>query len=81
MALKLIDAVKDIPEVKITQKVEANGIFAIIPKPVIPKLQVEFFFYVWNEERGEVRWMTSFDTTDDDIENFVRVLKKLLASG
>jgi len=66
--------------VKITQKVEANGIFAIIPKSIIPKLQEEFFFYVWNEERGEVRWMTSFDTTEADIENFVLVLKKLLTS-
>jgi threonine aldolase len=79
MAQKLYDAIKDIPEVKITQKVEANGIFAIIPKSIIPELQKEFFFYVWNKDRGEVRWMTSFDTTEADIENFVIVLKKLLA--
>ena len=78
MAQRLYLAVKDIPEVKITQPVEANGIFAIIPKPVIPKLQEEFFFYVWNEERGEVRWMTAFDTTEEDIEHFVRKLKDLL---
>jgi len=81
MAQKLYEAIKDIPEITITQKVEANGIFAIIPKNIISRLQEEFFFYVWNEDRGEVRWMTSFDTTDTDIENFVKVLKKLLASG
>lgn len=80
MAQKLYEDVKGIPEINVTQKVEANGIFAIIPKPIIPELQKEFFFYVWNEERGDVRWMTSFDTTDEDIENFVRVLKKLLTS-
>ncbi len=80
MAQELYKAVKDIPEVEITQKVEANGIFAIIPKRIISDLQKEFFFYVWNEERGEVRWMTSFDTTEADIENFVIVLKKFLRS-
>lgn len=79
MAQKLFNAVKDIPEIKITQQVEANGIFAIIPKSIIAELQNEFFFYVWNEERGEVRWMTSFDTTDEDIEGFVSSLKKYLA--
>jgi threonine aldolase len=80
MAQKLYLAAKDIPQVKITQKVEANGLFAIIPKSIIPKLQKEFFFYVWNEERGEVRWMTSFDTTEEDIENFVKILIKNLSS-
>lgn len=80
MAQKLHDAVKDIPEIEITQEVQANGLFAIIPKDIISRLQDEFFFYVWNEQRGEVRWMTSFDTTISDIENFVVTLKRLLKS-
>jgi threonine aldolase len=78
MARKLHMAVKNIPEVKVTQKVEANGVFAVIPKTVIPRLQREYFFYVWNEGRGEVRWMTSFDTTEEDINGFVERLNDLL---
>jgi len=80
MAIKLYQMVKDIPQVKITQKVEANGIFAILPKKVIPLLQKEYFFYVWNEETGEVRWMTSFDTTEEDITGFVAKLKESVAA-
>ncbi len=79
MAQKLFYAVKDIPGVEITQKVEANGVFAIIPKPAIPRLQKEFFFYPWNEETGEVRWMTSFDTTEEDIIQFTKKIKEILS--
>jgi len=78
MARLLCQLVKDIPQVKITQKVQSNGVFAILPKKIIPILQKEFFFYVWNEERGEVRWMTSFDTTEEDIAGFVARLKVII---
>lgn len=78
MAQYLYSKIKNIPEIKLTQKVEANGIFVIIPKKIIEKLRGEYFFYTWNEEKGEVRWMTSFDTTKDDIDGFVKLLKELL---
>jgi threonine aldolase len=80
MASKLFDALMDIPEVKVTQKVQTNGIFAIIPKEIIPLLKKEFFFYEWNDKIGEVRWMTSFDTTEGDIDKFVVKLKELLGN-
>ncbi len=78
MALKLYEKVKDIKGVKITQKVQSNGVFAIIPKEIIPDLQKEYFFYIWDEMTSEVRWMTSFDTTDEDIKGFTDSLKSLL---
>ncbi len=78
MAQKLFRLVRDIPRITVTQKVESNGIFALIPKKVIPLLQKEYFFYIWNEETGEVRWMTSWDTTEKDIEGFVIKLKDIL---
>ena len=67
-----------IPQITITQKVEVNGIFAIVPPQIIPKLQNEYFFYMWDEHRSEVRWMTSWDTTEDDIVGFVKLLNQLL---
>lgn len=76
MAQKLHNAVKDIPGIQITQKVESNGVFAIIPKSIIPSLQEKFFFYVWDEKTGEVRWMTSFDTTEEDVEGFAEMLRR-----
>ncbi len=78
MALLLEQKVKSIPNVKITQKAQANGVFAIIPKKLIPKLQDEYFFYVWDEETGEVRWMCSFDTTKEDVSEFASLLENFM---
>ena len=78
MAKRLAQEVGRIPHVKITQQVEANGVFAILPKACIPILQKEYFFYVWNEETCEVRWMTSFDTTEEDVRDFVGLIKKIV---
>lgn len=78
MAQELVSRIKDIPEITITQPVEANGIFAIIPPTVAEALRKHYFFYTWDEDKSEVRWMTSFDTTLEDIEGFVYQLKQAL---
>ena len=78
MAQKLYAAVKDIPGVTVTRRVESNALFATLPPQIIPALQKEFFFYVWDEERSEVRWMCSFDTTEEDIESFASILRSLI---
>jgi len=78
MAKLLEEKVAEISQIKITQEVDANGVFAIVPSEIIPKLQEEFFFYMWDEHNSEVRWMTSFDTTEEDVERFVDLVKKLL---
>jgi threonine aldolase len=78
MAQKLYKAVKDIPGVRITQKVESNAVFAIIPQETIERLQEAYFFYIWDEATSEVRWMCSFDTTEEDIEGFAALLRSLL---
>lgn len=59
------------PKIKLTQPVESNGVFATIPKEYIPVLQEKYFFYVWDDEISEVRFMASFDTTEDDIRDFI----------
>ena len=64
--------------IKITQKVEANGVFAILEDQIRDQLQKEYFFYPWNVNTHEVRWMTSFDTTIEDIDNFCSKLESLL---
>ncbi|MBN2484383.1 MAG: low specificity L-threonine aldolase [Bacteroidales bacterium] len=78
LARYLCRQVKGINNLTVTQPVQANGVFAIVPKEIIEKLRKEFFFYTWNEEAGEVRWMTSFDTQKNDIDEFVSILKQLL---
>jgi threonine aldolase len=76
MAQLLAQELEKIPQIEITQKVEANGVFALVPRRYVPLLQKKYFFYVWNEATSEVRLMTSFDTTKEDIADFVSLLKK-----
>ncbi len=76
MAQRLASELGKIPRITITQKVEANGVFAIVPKKYVPLLQKRYFFYVWNGETSEVRFMTSFDTTEADIADFIALVRK-----
>ncbi|MFO7862651.1 MAG: low specificity L-threonine aldolase [Salinivirgaceae bacterium] len=81
MARLLEKKLEDIEQVQITRPVEANGVFAIIPKHWIAPLQNKYYFYMWDEAANEVRWMCSFDTTVDDIELFVAEIRKLAQNG
>ncbi len=78
MAKLLAQELGRIPLIEITQKVESNGVFARLPKKYVAILQKQYFFYVWNEQTSEVRFMTSFDTTQQDISDFVTLVKKTL---
>lgn len=76
MAQLLKREVSKIPQVKIVYNVEANGVFAQIPRRAIAKLQKRYFFYVWNEAQSIVRWMCSWDTTEDDVKQFAEFLRR-----
>jgi threonine aldolase len=78
MAQLLAAELSKVPQVKVTQTVEANGVFARLPRKYIAPLQKHYFFYVWNEEMSEVRFMTSFDTTESDIQDFIRLVRKTI---
>ncbi|HEY7101751.1 MAG TPA: beta-eliminating lyase-related protein [Mycobacteriales bacterium] len=77
-AARLAEKAADVAGVKITRPVEANAVFAILPPGVTEPLQAEYPFYVWDETTGEVRWMTSFATTDQDVDDFVAALTRLV---
>jgi threonine aldolase len=78
MAAILADKLKETKEIRITQSVQSNGVFVIIPKAAAEKVMKQYFFYPWNEATSEYRLMTSWDTTEEDIEEFVRLLKREL---
>ena len=78
MAQKLASEAAQIPGIKITQEVQGNEVFAIIPRESIAKLQEQCFFYVWDENAAEVRWVCSFDTTENDIIEFTNLLREEL---
>jgi threonine aldolase len=79
MAKLLEKEIRQIPGVKVVYSVEANGVFAQIPHDAIAKIQERYFFYVWNEEESVVRWMCSFDTTEDDVHEFAAFVRRTVA--
>lgn len=76
MAKILGEKLSPFTHLKITQEVNANGVFCIMPPELIPQLQKEYFFHVWDEQTNEVRLMCSWDTTEEDIEGFVTLVKQ-----
>jgi len=78
MAQLLKKEVSKIPKVKITQKVEVNAVFATIPKRYIEPLKEKYFFHVFDEAKSEVRWMCSFNTTEKEIHNFAKTIRKTI---
>lgn len=78
LARKLHAKIKEIDNVTITHPTESNAVFCKLPQKVIKKLRKKFFFYVWDENTFEVRLMTSFATSDEDIEDFTMTLKEII---
>jgi threonine aldolase len=74
MAGLLEKEIRRIPGVKVVWPVEANGVFVQIPRHAVEKIQARYFFYMWIEEECIVRWMCSFDTTEEDVRNFAQVV-------
>jgi len=55
-----------------TQPVVTNQVFCILPKDVTAKLRgVGYEFYDWPTNPGEVRFVTSWDNTESDIQNLI----------
>lgn len=71
MAKYFAEKLAECNSVKITQPVEINCVFAQLPPAIIPLLQADFPFYVWNSENHEIRLMTSFNTDEKHIDAFV----------
>ncbi|MFN7727784.1 MAG: threonine aldolase family protein [Bdellovibrio sp.] len=76
-AQKLRISLEEIRQVEITTPTQSNAVFVRLPKPWIKPLREHSFFYVWNEKTFECRLMTSWDTSHEDIESFVRKMKEL----
>ena len=70
MAALLEARVSTVAGVQIVRPRQANAVFAILPADVTERLQQQFRFYTWDQSAGEVRWMCSWDTTEDDVERF-----------
>jgi threonine aldolase len=79
MAVRLAALAGDIDGVEVTHPVEANAVFASLPRETIDRLLAELPgeppFYVWDEAADEVRWMCSWDTTPEDVDALAAALE------
>jgi threonine aldolase len=73
-ARQLADGARQIPGITITRPVETNVVFATIPAMALAPVLQSHYFYIWDEKTLELRWMTSFDTTEADIQAFLAAL-------
>jgi threonine aldolase len=81
MAARLASAVANINGVKLAQATAANALFAFIDPVKAPALADELGFYLWDGSTGLVRWMTSWDTTEQAVDNFAKKLRDALDDG
>jgi threonine aldolase len=79
MAARLATAVGELPGLTVTRPVQTNAVFAKLPRAAITALQEQFAFYVWDEPGDEVRWMSSWDTTEEDVDRFAAAVADALA--
>ena len=83
MAARLAGAVGDLPGLEIVHPVEANGIFARLPRAAVETLLADLPgeppFHVWDERESIVRWMCAWDTTPDDVDEFAAAIAGALA--
>ncbi|WP_101255993.1 threonine aldolase family protein [Streptomyces barkulensis] len=79
MAARLADGARAVDGVEILHPVQANAVFARLPHDVSERLQKRYRFYFWDEAAGDVRWMCSFDTTEEDVDGFVAALREEMA--
>jgi len=78
-AAKLCECLKKYPAIKFTQKPETNQLFFTAPAEVARKLREDYYFYFWNEDNHEIRLVTSWDTTGEDIAKIEKTLEQLFA--
>lgn len=82
MAARLARGLERYEDVTVTRPVQTNAVFARLPRQAAHALREDFFFYVWDQvsqpESPEVRWMCSFDTTDEDVDAFLTALDKAM---
>jgi threonine aldolase len=75
MAARLGAGVAGIDGVEVVHPVQANGVFAKLPRPVIDALlrdlPTDHPFYVWDEDANVVRWMCSWDTSEEDVDALI----------
>jgi len=75
MAQLLAEQLRSIPGIAVSEKVEANMVYAVIPNHCITRLQKHYYFHRFNERTCEVRLMCSFNTQPPQVLEFAKAIR------
>ena len=79
MAGRLYEATRTIDGVSYDLPPAVNAVFPVLPSGTLETLQKWCFFWPWEPERNQARWMTAWDTTEEDIDRFAAGVRAVLA--
>jgi threonine aldolase len=68
-AQEIASSIKTIPHLALSYPVETNQIFFTAPASWIPLIQEKIFCYPWDKDRNEIRFITSWNTSEEDVKN------------
>lgn len=78
MAQRLWEGIHELslrdPRVQLLAKAESNAVFATLPSVAIEHARAVFPFYDWPGGEGQVRLMCSFDTSEEEVEELLRLI-------
>ena len=75
MARKLYEGLLELPEVAFAYKPEGNQLFFVMPRAWEKALEEQYHFYYWDEPKGLMRLVTSWDTDEADVERLLQVIR------
>ena len=81
MARMLSDELRAIPGLELTREVQTNMVYAAIPPEAVKRIRERYLFYVFDEKRWEVRLVTNYDTTEEDVRGIAEAARQALAES
>ncbi len=81
MARRLYEATAAIPGVAFDAPPQVNSVFPLLPPDAIEPLRSWCFFWPWDPARHQVRWMTAWDTSADDVDQFAAGVTSVMGSN
>jgi threonine aldolase len=76
-AQEISSVIESIEGLTLSFKVETNQIFFTAPAAWIPLIQEKVFSYLWDSEKNEVRFISSWNTSDEDVKQLRLILSDI----
>lgn len=77
-AMSLYESVRDISSLRLDTPPAVNSLYPVVPDPIAESLRRTSFFWPWDPATQRVRWMTSWDTTDEDVAVFAAAVHRCM---